>query len=888
MTPERWKQIEGIFHQALDLFEPERRKFVEAVCADDMELLNEVNSLLQQDDKTGSMLKDMISKVASSIPQDDIDHLPGKHIGPYRIEELIGQGGMAQVYKAVRDDSQYQKVVAIKMIRPGFVPSFLINRFWSERQILANLEHPSIARFLEGGTTEGGIPYFVMEYIEGVPITEYCDKKHLTIQNRLKLFRIVCNAVQYAHTNLVVHRDLKPSNILVTEKGVPMLLDFGIAKLLNPDLLSAAPAATITAFRMMTPEYASPEQVRGEPVTTATDIYSLGVLLYELITGKRAHQFKTKSPVEIERVVCEQDPERPSSAVLHNQLNSAGTTGIRTMRKAWSRELGRDLDSIVLMAIQKKPELRYQTAEQLSDDIQRFQRGLPIRARAQTIDYRVLKFIRRHKAAVVLAAITFLLLVTFAAMMTVQASRIAKERDRANQVTEFLVKLFEVSNPGEARGNSVTARELLDSSARKIQKDLKNQPEVQAAMMETIGRVYGNLGLYNTAIPLLEKALELRTRILGDEHPDVASDMNALAEALYNAGKYDDAEPLAKKALGIRRKLLGNKDPAVAESLSNLGGGLIASGKYDEAESTLREALDIRQEVFGMEDVNVATSLTQLALLLKIEGEDDEAERLTRRALSIRRKLLGNDHPAVATSLNNLGRMLYDKGDYDEAAIFLREAVELDRKTLGLNHPDLAISMTGLGRALLKKGKYTEAEKLLRDSLDLRRKALGNEHPSVATGLCNLAILLTQKGDVDEAESLVKEAQTIWKKTLPPDHQSHSFIFVELGQIQMVRKNYKEAEKLYLEALQIRTHGLPADHPTVVSVKKLMGECLTAQHRYEEAEPMLLDCYRIMSAKPGVKHPDTLEAARDLASLYESWGKPDEAQRWKEKSGSPR
>lgn len=879
MTSDRWKQIEAIFHAAAELPQQERPAFLQRACGNDSELRLEVESLLEQDDGTGTILRTVISKAADSASQWEIPDLTGKSIGPYLITALIGRGGMAEVYRAVRADDQYKKQVAIKLIRQNFAASFLISRFRYERQILASLEHPCIARFLEGGTTEDGIPYLVMEYIDGEPVTDYCNKRDLPVRERLRLFRSVCDAVQYAHRNLVIHRDLKPNNILVTSEGVPKLLDFGIAKLMNPDLSDDLPAGTITSVRLMTPEYASPEQVRGEQVTTAADVYSLGALLYELLTKERAHQFKTKSMPEIERVVCELEPERPSAAVLRTQ-RAEGAHG-RSDKKKLSREFARELDNIVLMAMQKDPQHRYPTAEQFAEDIGRYLDGHPVRARAQTVGYRAAKFVRRHRTAVTLVALLIGTLAGFAALMAVQASRIAKERDRANEVTEFVVNLFEVSNPDEARGNNVKARELLDAGAIKIGKELQDQPEVQAALMDTIGRVYRNLGLYETSVPLLERALEIRTRILGNKHVDVASTMNHLATAYKDVGKYDEAESLARKALAMRQQLLGNEHPDVAESASTLGEVLQDGGKFDDAETFYRMALAIRQKHFGEEHEEVANSLNDLALLLKIKGQFQEAEPLYRKTLAMRRKLLGNDHPSVAGALNNLGRLLAEKGDYNEAELLLREAMESDLKVLGKDHPDRAIVMNNLALVYREKKEYDKAEKLYSEALVLRRKALGNEHRSVARNIYSLGVLLVEKGDYDRAEPLLLEAQRLWQKALPAGHPDHASVELALAKVRLARKDLKGAESLLEQALKIRIQVYPSDHPGIATVKSALGECLVQQGDYARAEPLLLDAYRICSLKQGQNHQDTLQTANRLAALYEAWGKPADAARFR-------
>ncbi len=875
MTPDRWKKIEDIFNQAVELPLNERPTFLQGICGTDKELLLEIESLLQQDDETGAMLKTIISKAADSLSHKDVD-LAGKRIGPYRITGLIGQGGMAEVYKAVRDDDQYQKQVAIKIIRHDSV-SFLIGRFWHERQILATLEHSNIARFLEGGTTDEGIPYLVMEFIEGDPITVYCDKYSLTIRQRLELFRSVCNAVQYAHRNLVIHRDLKPSNILVTAEGVPKLLDFGIAKLLNPDLAVEYPNATVTSYRMMTPEYASPEQVRGEQVTTATDVYSLGAVLYELLTKERPYRFDTRSFFEMERVICEKEPELPSSALI--RIDPADSPDRKNTKKRLSREFARELDSIVLKAMEKDSQRRYSTVAQFADDINRYLDGLPILARTSTFSYRAFKFARRHRTAVALAALFVLVLAGFATVMTIQASRIAKERDRANQVTDFLVNLFEVSNPSESKGNSVTARELLNESTKKIERDLRDQPEVQAALMDTMGRVYRNLGLYNTSVPLLEKALKIRKQTFGEESTEVASTMNILAEALYNAGKYDEADPLVRKALSIRRKLLGNDHPDVADSLNSLGFGLFQAGKYGESETVLRESLAIRQKVFRGESVEIANSLNELGLALKVQGKTDEAESLYRRALAMRRKLLG-DHPEVSSTLNNLGRLLIDKGNYDEAELLLREAVKLDRKILGPDHPDLAITMSNLGWALREQKKYEEAQNIFHDALQIRKRALGDVHPAIGTNLYALGVVLFEKGDVDQGELFLKDAQQVWKKTLPAQHANHATVLLALGRVRLKKEDYKQAEIIFRRVLDMRQQNMAAGHLDIAKAKGWLGESLKEQKRYSEAEPLIAESYRAYKAKLGANHPDAIESAERLKLFYAAWGKPGEADRF--------
>ena len=872
MTPEQLQQIEEVFYRALELAPDERAAFLDEACDGDARLRREVESLLAEETGSTAPFASLISDVADSIAKAQEDFI-GRRVGAYRITGVIGQGGMAEVYRAVRDDDHYQKEVAIKLVRPGRITSFMLARFRHERQILASLEHPNIARMLDGGATDDDLPYFVMEYIAGQPVTDYCDAHHLSIKERLKLFRSVCTAVQYAHRNLIIHRDLKPSNILVTADGTPKLLDFGIAKLLAPELSSKAVtvAQTMTMMRLMTPDYASPEQVRGEPVTTTTDVYALGAVLYELLSGELPHRFKDRSLAEIERVVCESEVERPSVVV---ERRRPASTRLR-------RELAGDLDNIVLMALRKEPERRYSSVEQLSEDIRRHLEGRPVTARQDTLSYRAGKFIRRHKAGVFVAASIVMLLIAFSAMVGLQATRIARERDRANQVTEFLVKSFEVSDPGEARGNTVTAREILDSSAEKIRRELKGQPDVQAALMDTMGRVYYRLGLYTSALPLLKDALELRRQALGPEHADVASTINNLALVMHAMGDFGAAEQFYQDALKMRRKLFGEKSAEVTASLNNLGLFLKDKGDYEAAESHLRQALALRRALFGAVHIDVAETLNELGVLLKKKGDFPAAEQLYREALEMRKKLLGEDHPAVAESINNLATVLDSMGRYAEAEPLSRQALALYRRLLGEEHPHVAVSLSNLAGLLKRKGDYDGAEQLYRQALAITRKQHGDEHPQMAVLLNNLASLLRMKGDYDSAEPLFRQSLEMSRKLLKEGHPSILNALQNLGMILMLKGSPGAAEPYYREAVESAQKTLAPDHWMVAESRSNYGACLTKLGRFREAEEHLLAAYSGLKTALGDNHERTQKAANSLSELYDAWGKQDEAARYR-------
>lgn len=871
MTPERWQQIEQVFTEAAELSPNERGPFLDLACAGDAELRSEVEALLDVGEEyPHTPFATLISNAADALNAAR-DEFIGRRVGPYCITGIIGQGGMAEVYRAVRDDDQYQKEVAVKFVSPSSISNLTLARFRYERQILARLEHPNIARLLDGGTTGDGLPYFVMEYIEGQPITNYCQAENLSIKQRLALFRSVCEGVQHAHRHLIVHRDLKPSNILVTKYGVPKLLDFGIAKLIAPESSPVAVtiAQTMTMMRMMTPDYASPEQVRGEAVTTATDVYGLGAVLYEVLTGERAHQLKDRSMVEIERVICETEIERPSAVV-------EGRTGAKLRR-----ELSGDLDNIVLTALKKEPERRYQSVEQLSEDIRRYLDGRPVKARQDTFLYRTGKLMRRHKAAIGVATVILALLIGFAATMSLQAAKIARERDRANQVTEFLFSVFKVSDPSQARGNSVTAREILDKGAEKIRQELHGQPELQAALMDPMGHVYFKLGLYDSALPLLTDALEIRRRELGDEHPDVATTMNNLALVLHAKGDFNAAEPFYRDSLAMRRRLFGEHHREVAASLNNLGLFLKDKGDYGPAESHLRQALALRRALFGEAHADVAETLNELAVIIKNKGDHSNAEPLYREALEMRRRLLGDNHPAVAESTNNLAVLLDNMGRYDEAQALARQALALYRQLLGEEHPHVAVSMSNLAGLLKRKGDLDGAQELYTQSINIMRKLHGEEHPEIAIVLNNLGTLLREKGDYDGAEPMFRQALTMRRKLLKEGHPSIVTGLQNLGLVLMLKGNHRAAEPLFKEGMALAQTAFAPGHWMLGESRSNYGACLIKLGRMQEAEEHLLAAAEHLKTTLGEGHQRTRKAFESLALLYDSWGKQDDAARYR-------
>jgi serine/threonine protein kinase/tetratricopeptide (TPR) repeat protein len=851
MDNDRWQRLESLFDAGVELDPADLAQFLDLECPDDPILRRQVESLILADHEGNSFIGGVIRGAASLVDTQLSSPIEDTVIGNYRLIRELGHGGMGTVYLAHRADDEYQKEVAIKVVKGGVVTADLLWRFRAERQILANLDHPYIARLLDGGTTEWRAPYVVMEYVKGEPIDRYCDHNKLTTEQRLALFRNVCSAVHYAHQNLVVHRDIKPANILVTAAGEPKLLDFGIAKLLKQKEERHARTETHAGVRLMTPEYASPEQIRGDSITTASDVYSLGVLLYELLTGYLPYEFKSRSPREIEQAICEQQPRRPSTAITRDEPGRASSGGPRataaseasllrsTTPARLTRLLRGDLDNIVLMAIRKEPERRYSSAEVLSEDIRRHLAGLPVVARGDSLGYRARKFIGRHTAGVSAAASIVLLI---AALIGFYTWRLANERDRARveaakarQVSEFLTGLFQVSDPGEAKGRNITARELLDKGAAKIEKELAGEPAVQATMMTIIGRVYQSMGLYDDAAPLLEKALGIRRGLFGEENVEVARSMFDLGSLLQAKGANDRAEPLYMSALEIQRKLSGDKSTDLAETLNNLG------------------------EIF------------------QYRGDLEKATEYYRQALALNRRLLGSEHREIATNLSNLATVMAAKGDLDSAISLNGEALGMRRRLLGDDHPDLAFSLNNQAVFLQQKGEYAKAEAFLRQSLSIRIKILGEDHPDVGKNLSNLGFLLIEKGDLTGAEPVLRRSLEILRKSLPPGHSDISRPLLGLGTLQLRMGEPVNAQPLLREAVEIRRKAMPVGHWRIAEAESTLGSCLVDLHEYAEAETLLIDSYHNLKSNRGKQNKTTIRTLNEIVKLYEEWGKTEKA-----------
>jgi serine/threonine-protein kinase len=873
-----WDRLEALFAAAADLPPAERAAYLDATCSGDPALRMQVESLLVASEEASGVIGRAVSgtaREAAGVAR------AGQRLGAYEVVRELGRGGMGAVFLGRRADQEYEADVAIKLIR-GVHTADQLRRFRSERQILAKLRHPNIAQMLDGGTTVDGVPYVVMEHVDGVPLDQYCNQHRLTIDQRLDLFATICGAVRFAHQNLVVHCDLKPANILVAPDGIPKLLDFGIARLLEP---GGPGAETLTATRFGTPAYASPEQITGSPVSVATDVHGLGVVLYELLTGRLPYPVHGKSPHELERLVLDSEPTLPSAAATQDGAAESGVKDVAADRATdpdrLAQRLSGDLDSILLTALQKDPARRYESVEGLVQDIGRHRSGLPVLAHAGGRAYRAGKFVRRHRASVGVAAAAVLLVGTFTATVTVQSGRLARERDAATvartsseEVSSFLIDIFELSDPSESRGNQITVREILDRAAAAIPGELGEQPATRATMMDVMGRVYHNLGLYAQANPLIDSALVLRQATLGAVHPAVASSLNSAAELRFTLGDYDSSRVLFHHALALRRRLLPAGDPAIAETLAGLASLESDAGEYEAAEPLFREALAIDRATYGDAHLAVANGLANLGSVLRRKGDYDGAEPLLRESLAMRRRLLGEDHVDVGQSLNALARLLFLQGRHAEAEAFAREELAVHRKVFGDDAIEVAYSLGNLSAALDGQGDREGAIAARRESVRIARHVFGDEHPTSAAGLQSLASDYHGAGALDSARVIYEYALGLQRNLLASTDPNLGFALTGLGRVLVDLGRAADAEPYLREALAVRQGGLPPDHYFIASSESALGDCLTRLGRYAEAEPLLTKSVATLERAFGGADERTEDARQRLAALYSAWERP--------------
>ena len=837
MNSDHWQKIGIIFDEALKLKEPERTEFLQSACENDIEMIKEIRSLLEADQEVPEILQ---GNASDSIHIPHRENYDGKIIGNYRITRQIAEGGMGSVFLAERADGQFDQKVALKIIKPGMSSDEIIKRFKSERQILARLQHPNIAGLLDGGLTNDNLPFFTMEYVEGEMIDVYCDKNNLSIDARLELFIKVCKAIQYAHQNLVIHRDLKPGNIIIKDDGTVKLLDFGIAKVFADDNSTEQTALTKTGLHVMTPEYASPEQIRNENISTATDIYSLGLILYKLLTGEKAYEIKNYSPLELEKIICITEPQKPSTVVKSLRTNDkVKTEEICSTRNTQPdklfKKLSNDLDNICMMALRKEPERRYASVEQFQLDISRYLHDKPVSARQSTIKYRTGKFISRHKVSVIFSATIFLVIAFLTTYYTIQ---LKEERDKARteaqkstEVAAFLKNIFKVSDPYQSRGETITAKELLEKGAKRINQQLSEQPDVKATMLDVIGNVYINMGLYDKAEPLLKEALNIREKT-GANTLEEGKSLNSLGGLYLTNGEYDKVLPLLDKSLKIYDELSDKKNEDYALLLSNLAWYYYNMGNFDKSDSLYNVVVNLMLKNYGNKNELLYTTMNNLALNYHEENKYEESGKIFKETLELQKKFYGNKpHPEVSTTTYNYAELLRDQGKLSEAEKMFKSALAMDIQLHGAEHPDVAYSLQGLASIYRIKGNFKEADKLFKKVLQMRIKLLGPEHPDVAYATYNVGLMYFTEEKFDSAKTYFERALLLHKKLNGPNHPSVAKSLNKLAIINYKEAKYKEAEaqirqsmKMMVDAMGTKNLTYSSDLMTLAFIKSALNE----------------------------------------------------------------
>jgi eukaryotic-like serine/threonine-protein kinase len=878
MTGERWVRVKDLLYQALPLGPEERAHFLNEACASDDRLRSEVESLLSAEENIPSsfmqspLLADETSGGGDQDQPGAVRTLEAGQIFAQRFQLVrrLGEGGMGQVWLADQT-SPVRRQVALKLIKAGMYDEAVVQRFQSERQSLAIMDHPAIAKVFDAGTTPQGQPYFVMEYVPGLPITEYCDQKKLKISERLELFVQVCEGVQHAHQKAIIHRDLKPANILVVEvdgKSVPRIIDFGLAKATTPRVAGET-VFTQLGYFMGTPGYMSPEQADPgfqygvQDIDTRTDVYSLGVVLCVLLTGLQPFETKQrqKQPLdELLRKLREEEPPRPSTKVGADRDTSAATAEARSTEPRQLASLLRgDLDWITMKALEKDRARRYGAPSELTADIRRYLNHEPVGARPASAGYRLRKYVRRHRVAVVVAAGLVLLLAAFSVLQALQLRRTTRERDRATherdratRITDFMTGMFKVSDPSEARGNSVTAREVLDKASNDMGTGLAKDPEVQAQMMQVMASTYLNLGLNARAHELAKRALDARLSLLGPDDPKTFESMTQFGRVLDHEGHEPEAEKMERQALADERRILGPDDPLTIETMSSLAWIVQTQGRFDEAEKLTREVIAIATRRLGPESTPVLGAMSSLGGDLWNQGRYAEAEQEYRQLLDVDRRVLGPDHPGTLSVMSNLALTIGTEGRLPEAEQIYRESLATEHRVLGPEHLTTLGTISNLAGLLSAEGRHAEAERLLRETLPIQLRTLGPEHPRTLLTKYELADELFEEGHVQEAEKLHRETLIAMVRVIGPEHPSTLVCQSSLAKDLIREGHYREAEKNAQQAFEAGLRTLGPQHPYALDALQQLGIAMAYTHRYAEASKLFRDAIEKQDSSKGL------------------------------------
>ncbi|MGC2639675.1 MAG: serine/threonine-protein kinase [Acidobacteriaceae bacterium] len=865
MDSAKWKAAEEVFSRAVELPVERRRSAVDAMCGDDASLKADVLALLEEDSHDQPLLDSGIDRAARNLLEfGPLPSLVRQQIGPYRLLRLLGEGGMGVVYLAERTD--IGGLVAIKLLRDPWLSPMRRERFRVEQLALAQLNHPSIARIYDSNTLEDGTPWFVMEFADGLPLTEYWKQRGGSMREGLQLFRSVCEAVRYAHDHAIIHRDLKPSNVLVTSEGAVKLLDFGIAKRLNAE--ESEGNRTVTGLRMMTPAYAAPEQMSNGSVGVYTDVYALGVLLYELLTGSLPER---RGPASSD------DIAKPSSAAARFQPD---------VRRQLTRAEWSDVDALTLKALEPEVERRYRSVGALLRDLDALEAGRPLDAQPVRFSYVVGRFLRRHRRPIVAASAAILLLAATVVYYTIRLARARdaalREAARTERVQQFTENLFYGGDEDAGPAMDLRAIDLLDRG-RQEAASLNADPEMKANMEETLGGIYVKLGKLDSAEPLLISALDERRKASGGSSPKVAEGLVALSVLRKDQGKLDDAETLARQGMEMDERTLPPGDPRIARSMLALGSVLEVRGKYDQAASVLERANDVRFQNAEV-PTEEAEVLAELANVEFYQGHYDRSAELNNEALAIDRRMLGEQNPAIAQIDNNLGANEMNRGNYSSSEAWYRRSLAITEAWYGTKHPETAANLTALSQPLTMEKQYAEAQDLLGQALEIEKAVNGPVSSTVATTINQLGLLAYNRNQYDAARQYFTQAMNIWEKVYGDQHQFIAIGYSNLGSVCMGGKNYLCAERNYREAVRRLDLASPDGLNDAVAHLKL-GRALLKEGRYGEAEPHTLGAYKYLVAHVNPANSYLANARKDLAAIYDALHQPQTAARFRAELG---
>jgi len=875
MDSARWHRIQSSFHDAADLPGTQRKAFLEATCGNDDELVAEVLAMLHQDASGHSLLDRNLADIAHETLAHPIHaSLMPKEFGPYRILQLLGEGGMGVVYLADRPDLGTQ--VAVKVLRDAWLSPARRERFAREQRTLAHLSHPSVARIYDADTLEDGTPWFVMEYVDGLPLTDYCRQHERSVEQRLQLFRLVCEAVQHAHGHAIIHRDLKPSNILVKSDGSVRLLDFGIAKQLES--LELQVDQTMTGLRLMTPAYASPEQIRGDRVGISTDVYSLGVILYELLAGQLPFDLSGLTPAEAAAVITEHEPGKPSAAAKRTTHSEANAHALALSKTAWA-----DVDVLCLNAMHKDPLRRYRTVEALLRDVDHYLNGEPLETRPDALLYRIGKFVGRNQRAVAASGVIFAVIVGLIAFFTVRLERARDaalaEAARTQRIEQFIANLFQGGDAAAGPSDSLRVLTIVDRGLQEA-KTLDKDPRVQADLYENLGSIYQKLGKFEQADSLLRAVRDKRKSLYGADSAEVAESLTALGLLRSDQAHLEEAEQLVGQGLAMAKRHLPPKHPAIAKATLAFGKVLAQRGSYDQAINTLNEVVRL-QSAPGVAPADLATSLSTLADAHYSAGHYEVCTSLYTRVLEMHRQIYGSRHPLIADDLGSLGAVQRDLGYYSEAEGLDRQALDITQFYYGNNHPKTAGRLTALAESLTYQKKYDEAVSALEQALTIQERVHGPAHPSVAEVVNELGNVASMRDNLDAAEVQFRRAADIYRTVYGDHHYLVAIALANLASIYMDKKEYPRAEQLFRDVVRRYKETLPADNINLGIVQVKLGRTLLREKHYADAESETLAGYEILIKQSSPSTSFIHAARKDLAADYEALNQPQQASRFR-------